>query len=99
MNVRDLIEGYNAAWNAQDLDAIHAFHHPDIVFENHTADERAEGAEAVREHIAGSSATTRPCASRRARCRQATTSPCANGPPRPARKNGTGSTSSRSGTG
>ena len=51
MNVRDLIERYNAAWNAQDLDAIHALHHPDIVFDNHTADERAEGAEAVREHI------------------------------------------------
>jgi uncharacterized protein (TIGR02246 family) len=53
MNVRELIERYNAAWNAQDLDAIHALHHPEIVFHNHTADERAEGAEAVRAHIAG----------------------------------------------
>ena len=52
MNVRELIETYNAAWNAQDLDAIHALHHPEVVFENHTAAERAEGAEAVREHIA-----------------------------------------------
>jgi uncharacterized protein (TIGR02246 family) len=52
MNVRELIDRYNAAWNAQDLDAIHALHHPDIVFHNHTADERAEGAGAVREHIA-----------------------------------------------
>ena len=52
MNVRELIERYNAAWNAQDLDAIHAEHHPDIVFHNHTADERADGADAVREHIA-----------------------------------------------
>ena len=52
MNVRDLIERYNAAWNAQDLEAIHELHHPGIVFDNHTADERAEGAEAVREHIA-----------------------------------------------
>ena len=52
MNVRDLIERYNAAWNAQDLDAIHKLHDPDIVFDNHTAGERAEGAEAVREHIA-----------------------------------------------
>lgn len=50
--VRDLIEHYNAAWNAQDLDAIDALHHPDIVFHNHTADERAEGAATVREHIA-----------------------------------------------
>ena len=52
MNVRELIERYNAAWNAQDLDAIHAEHHHDIVFHNHTADERADGADAVREHIA-----------------------------------------------
>ena len=52
MNVRDLIERYNAAWNAQDLDAIHELHDPDVVFDNHTAGERAEGAPAVREHIA-----------------------------------------------
>ena len=51
MNVIDLIERYNDAWNNQDLDAIHALHHPEIVFDNHTAGERAEGA-AVREHIA-----------------------------------------------
>jgi ketosteroid isomerase-like protein len=51
MNVSELIERYNAAWNAQDLDVIHALHHPDIVFDNHTAAERAEGADAVREHI------------------------------------------------
>jgi uncharacterized protein (TIGR02246 family) len=49
--VRDLIEGYNAAWNAQDLDAIDELHDPEIVFHNHTADERAEGAAAVRDHI------------------------------------------------
>ena len=52
MNVRELIERYNAAWNAQDVDAIAAEHHPEIVFHNHTAGERAEGAAAVREHIA-----------------------------------------------
>jgi len=52
VSVQELIERYNDAWNAQDLDAIHSFHHPDIVFHNHTADERAEGADAVREHIA-----------------------------------------------
>ena len=50
--VRDLIERYNAAWNAQDVEAIDAEHHPEIVFDNHTAGERAEGAAAVRDHIA-----------------------------------------------
>lgn len=45
------IARYNDAWNAHDLDAIHAAHAPDVVFENHTAGERAEGAEQVREHI------------------------------------------------
>ena len=52
MNTRDLIERYNDAWNAQDVDTISSMHHPDVVFHNHTADERAEGAAAVREHIA-----------------------------------------------
>ncbi|HET7146420.1 MAG TPA: nuclear transport factor 2 family protein [Gaiellaceae bacterium] len=52
MNVGELIERYNDAWNRQDLDAIHALHHPEVVFDNHTAGERAEGADAVRAHIA-----------------------------------------------
>jgi ketosteroid isomerase-like protein len=46
-----LIERYNAAWNAHDVDAIVALHAPGMVFENHTAGERAEG-DAVRGHIA-----------------------------------------------
>ena len=50
--VTELIGRYNDAWNTQDLDTIHALHHPEIVFDNHTAAERAEGADAVREHIA-----------------------------------------------
>jgi ketosteroid isomerase-like protein len=49
--VHELIGRYNAAWNAQDLDAIHALHHPEIVFDNHTAGETAEGSDDVREHI------------------------------------------------
>jgi steroid delta-isomerase-like uncharacterized protein len=44
------IERYNEAWNDHDLDAIISMHAPDMVFENHTAGERAEG-EAVRAHI------------------------------------------------
>jgi ketosteroid isomerase-like protein len=50
--VIELIGRYNDGWNAQDLDAIDGLHHPEIVFHNHTADERADGAPAVREHIA-----------------------------------------------
>ena len=50
-NLERSIERYNQAWNDQDVDTIVALHAPDMVFENHTAGERAEG-EAVREHIA-----------------------------------------------
>jgi steroid delta-isomerase-like uncharacterized protein len=45
------IARYNDAWNRHDVDAIMTMHAPDMVFENHTAGERAEG-EAVREHVA-----------------------------------------------
>jgi steroid delta-isomerase-like uncharacterized protein len=48
----EAIERYNDAWNRHDVDGIVALHAPDMVFENHTAGEVAEGA-AVREHIAG----------------------------------------------
>ena len=51
--VRALIDRYDRAWNDHDLDAIHDAHAPDVVFHNHTAGERVEGASAVREHIAG----------------------------------------------
>ena len=51
MNERDVIERYNQAWNEHDLDAIMSMHAPDMVFENHTAGESAEG-EDVRAHIA-----------------------------------------------
>jgi steroid delta-isomerase-like uncharacterized protein len=44
------IAQYNEAWNSHDLDAIMAMHAPDMVFENHTAGESAQGEEA-REHI------------------------------------------------
>jgi steroid delta-isomerase-like uncharacterized protein len=45
------IERYNEAWNAHDVDAIVALHAPGMVFENHTAGDRVEGAD-VRGHIA-----------------------------------------------
>jgi steroid delta-isomerase-like uncharacterized protein len=49
--LEETIGRYNDAWNRHDVDAIVAMHAPGMVFENHTAGERAEGA-AVREHIA-----------------------------------------------
>jgi uncharacterized protein (TIGR02246 family) len=52
MDTAALIDRYDAAWNAQDLDAIASLHDDAIVFHNHTAGERVEGAAAVRDHIA-----------------------------------------------
>jgi steroid delta-isomerase-like uncharacterized protein len=49
--LRQIIAAYNDAWNRQDLAAVDAAHADDVVFENHTAGERAEGREAVRAHI------------------------------------------------
>jgi steroid delta-isomerase-like uncharacterized protein len=49
-SLEQTIARYNDAWNAHDLDTIMSMHAPDMVFENHTAGERAEG-EAAREHI------------------------------------------------
>jgi steroid delta-isomerase-like uncharacterized protein len=50
-SLREAIDRYNQAWNDHDLDAIMSMHAPDMVFENHTAGESAEGEEA-RAHIA-----------------------------------------------
>ena len=52
-DVEALIDRYNRAWNEQELDEIAALHAPDVVFHNHTAGERIEGARDVRAHIAG----------------------------------------------
>jgi steroid delta-isomerase-like uncharacterized protein len=48
--LQEAIDRYNAAWNDHDLDSIMAMHAPDMVFDNHTAGESAEGG-AVRAHI------------------------------------------------
>src|SRR6476660_9032484 len=52
MEIDELIRAYDDAWNAQDLDAIASMHDDDIVFHNHNAGERVDGADAVRAHIA-----------------------------------------------
>jgi steroid delta-isomerase-like uncharacterized protein len=49
-SLEEAIGRYNEAWNDHDLDAIMSMHAPDMVFENHTAGESAQGKE-VREHI------------------------------------------------
>jgi steroid delta-isomerase-like uncharacterized protein len=51
-SLRETIDAYNDAWNAHDVERIGSMHAPDMVFENHTAGERAEGAQALA-HIAG----------------------------------------------
>jgi steroid delta-isomerase-like uncharacterized protein len=48
--LHETIDAYNAAWNAHDLARIGSMHAPDMVFENHTAGERAQGEEAL-QHI------------------------------------------------
>ena len=50
--IAGLIGRYDRAWNEQDIDTVASLHAEEIVFENHTAGERAEGAAAVRDHIA-----------------------------------------------
>src|SRR4051812_10544371 len=50
--LHEAIAAYNDAWNAHDLERIRSLHASDMVFENHTAGERAEGEEAI-DHIAG----------------------------------------------
>ena len=50
--LEETIGRYNDAWNAHDVDAILGFHAPGMVFQNHTAGDRVEGAD-VGPHIAG----------------------------------------------
>jgi ketosteroid isomerase-like protein len=52
MQIAALIDRYDAAWNGQDLETIASLHDDAIVFHNHTAGERVEGAAAVCDHIA-----------------------------------------------
>ena len=49
--LEETIGRYNDAWNAHDLDAIISMHAEDMVFENHTAGESAQGPDQVRERI------------------------------------------------
>ena len=76
MDIAALIDRYDAAWSAQDLDAIASMHDDDIVFHNHTAGERVSTARRPSATTsARSSRAGRPCASSAARCAWARTSP------------------------
>ena len=45
--LQELIDRYNAAWNAHDVEAILAMHTEDSVLENHVTADRFEGREAI----------------------------------------------------
>ena len=61
--LEQMIERYNDAWNAQDLDTIVSLHAPGMVFENHTAGERAEADEVREPHRGDLRELARPRAS------------------------------------
>ena len=52
-DVELLVERYRAGWFGHDVDAIMAVVSDDIVFDNLTAGERVQGAEAFQAHVAG----------------------------------------------
>jgi steroid delta-isomerase-like uncharacterized protein len=51
--LEELIDRYNAAWNAHDVDAIVDMHTADSVFENHTTGDVNVGREAIGNAIRG----------------------------------------------
>jgi len=51
--LKDLIDRYNAAWNAHDVGTIVSMHTEDSVFENHTTGDVHVGREAIARAIAG----------------------------------------------
>ena len=52
-DVSRLVDEYRRGWFGHDVDAIMAVVTADIVFDNLTAGDRVEGAEAFRAHVAG----------------------------------------------
>ena len=51
--LEELIDRYNAAWNAHDVDAILELHTDDSIFENHTTGDVNVGKEAIGNAIRG----------------------------------------------
>ena len=50
--LQDLIDRYNAAWNAHDVETIVSMHTDDSVFENHVTGDRYVGPEAIGQAVA-----------------------------------------------
>lgn len=48
MDLGELIDRYDDAWNRQDVETILSMHAPEMVFENHTRGSRAAGTDEVR---------------------------------------------------
>ena len=51
--LQELIDRYNAAWNAHDVEVIVVLHTEDSVFENHTTGDLSVGREQIAAAIAG----------------------------------------------
>jgi len=51
--LQELIDRYNTAWNAHDVEAILSMHTDDSVFENHVTGDAYEGREAIGQAIEG----------------------------------------------
>ena len=51
--LQELVDRYNAAWNAHDVDAIVSMHTDDSVFENHVTGDVNVGRDAIGRAVAG----------------------------------------------
>ena len=77
--LEELIDRYNAAWNAHDVDAIVDMHTSDSVFENHTTGDVNVGREAIGNAIRGIFTVFPDLGSRPVGATSATTSSCRSG--------------------
>ena len=86
-SLEEAIGRYNEAWNDHDLDAIMSMHAPDMVFENHTAGESAQGEEVREPHRRDLRDLARHPLRDRGASTSATASSRRSGPPRATHSN------------
>ena len=77
--LEELIDRYNAAWNAHDVDAIVDMHTADSVFENHTTGDVNVGRDAIGNAIRGIFTVFPDLGSRPGGATSRTTSSCRSG--------------------